>query len=263
MAFVRLLIILLLFASLAEPAPGPFLTHSEWVMAILTFIYVCVSIGMWRTIRKQATHMETQTQHMGSQVAEMKAAGEQTGKLIEQSAKQVAELQTLAQAAKENATAANLNAQSIINAERAWVLCKIKSYNEQYAQQRNFACVVVNCGHTPAEIIGIQEQRTFYAVSTELSLPPDYGLETRLTQRRLLAPNEEWEFDQIAIDQELPKDVWDEVRNSRMRYWYYGRVLYQDTVNRKTTHESMFCYFFSPTIQKFIPGGPYEYTLYT
>ncbi len=276
--------------------PKPWLTHAEWVMAILTGIYVVftgvyvlISLLTLRTIKRQGKHAEDeaianaaqfqrQLAVMEAQVTEMQAgriqAGEKTDKLIEQAEYQaeallsaaeiavthasattsVAEATRLnAQVGQATASAALLNAQAVINAERAWIIPKMKKITDNLS-----VLILTNFGKTPGEIVGIDRRDLFPNRLDDLPADPNYGPETRFQQMRILCAGEQWDFESTSLD--VVPDM-TPILTSVQRFVVAYRVRYLDLL--KHPHESRVCYFWSPPLREFIPAGHPEWTKYT
>jgi hypothetical protein len=156
--------------------------------------------------------------------------------------------------AKKTADAALLNAQAVINAERAWIIPKMK----KLSGGTTFMLTLFNFGKTPAEIVGVDHRDLFPDKLDDLPLEPDYGLETRFMQMRILCANEEWPYEATSLD--VVPDM-KPIRASTQRFVVAYRVRYLDLL--KNPHESRVCYFWSPMLEDFIPAGPPAWTQYT
>lgn len=163
---------------------------------------------------------------------------------------------------RKTADAALLNAEAVISAERAWVFSKMEKLGREH-----FILKVSNNGKTPAEIIDIKQQETWTDLTDiekrELPIPPNYGLDTRFVQPRIIVPGGSFIYDTTVLGQVLPEDVLEEFRRSKKRYFIYGRIQYKDLIDRAKVRETGFCYFWSPLLDEFLIGGPSEYTYYT
>src|SRR5579864_2614586 len=89
----------------------PAWSDAFWSNWALVLVGIAASYLALRSLRI----IKTQTRHTEQQVKEMQASSKQTDKLIEQAAKQAA-------AAKDAANSALVNAQAVVNSERAWVM---------------------------------------------------------------------------------------------------------------------------------------------
>lgn len=213
--------------------------------------------------------------HASDQVQALIIAGEvaqthanATQLLVEAASKNVGFSELNAQAARENAMAAKaaaeaamLSSRAIMDAERAIIVCKFKASDTLHMLS------ISNCGRTPAHIKDVKFIRRFPLISDEPHLPddPDYGLPTQFLHARILCAGELWEaadWCTMMSPTELTEQMFKEITSGRRRYYIFGRVDYKD-VFRDITHETGFCFFYSPPLREFIIGGPPEYTKYT
>lgn len=163
-------------------------------------------------------------------------------------------------AAKNSAEAALLNAKAVINSERAWVFCHWR----KNINSSGCSLFMQNHGRTPAEIIDVvQRDRIADLVpwddnaSDMLPYTPDYGQETILIHSRVLPQAETWTPPEWEVPtHKMPPQ-------GRKSFFFYGKVRYRDVLPNSEIHETCFCYFWSPTICRFIIGGPPAYTKYT
>jgi hypothetical protein len=118
--------------------------HDPWFIAsvIATLLLVLAAGGTLRVLWRQ-------TNEIAEQVALMKEAATQTNRLIEQ--------------AQKSADAAFLNAQAIVNAERAWIHITLAMHSISL-----YSINVTNHGKTPARILDYQ-----FSIK---SLPADMGI---------------------------------------------------------------------------------------
>ncbi len=167
-----------------------------------------------------------------------------------------------AEAAEQAALAAKVSADAVTNAERAWVFSAMDKLGTE-----SFSLKFTNYGKTPAEIIDIKQQETWTELmdpdKRELPIPPNYGLETKFIQPRIIVPGKFFVYDNTALASVLPEEIYSQIKTGRKRYFIYGRVQYRDLIDRARMRETGFCYFWSPVLDEFIIGGPSEYTYYT
>jgi hypothetical protein len=167
-----------------------------------------------------------------------------------------------AEAAETAALAAKANADAVVNAERAWVFSAMEKLGPE-----SFSLKFTNHGKTPAEVIDIKQRETWTELmdpdKRELPVPPDYGLETKFVQPRIIVPGKFFVYDNTMLASVLPGEIYSQLKTSRKRYFIYGRVRYRDLIDRTRVRETGFCYFWSPLLDEFIIGGPSEYTYYT
>ncbi len=167
-----------------------------------------------------------------------------------------------ADAAKEAALAAKVNADAVVNAERAWVFAAMEKHGPE-----SFSLKFTNHGKTPAEVTDIKKRETWTELldpdKRELPVPPDYGPETKLAQPRIIVPGKFFVYEGTNLATVLPEEIYTELKQSRKRYFICGRIQYRDLIDRTKIRETGFCYFWSPLLDEFIIGGPSEYTYYT
>ncbi len=162
------------------------------------------------------------------------------------------------------ARAARNSANALVNAERPWVVPRIKKVVKVIdtifvdgpdagkpcrKPVTYFTFSIKNYGRSPAEVIAIRGAHyphlSYKGIDGGLTDPPHYGLETMYRQVVILAPKQRW----APIDVEL--NIWaltsmnellqKEIESYKAHYIFYGVVLYRDFFNRAATHESRFC----------------------
>jgi hypothetical protein len=270
------------------------LTISEWVqdiialaLAIITSIYVGITAGMSKKISRQADIMELQAHNAAEQVIAaqgsnnrishqislMQVANDQTKIMIE-------ETRANADAARDSAKTALLNARAIINAERPWLFIEIKTIADPRdmpgitPKSMAFSVKFKNWGKTPAEIVGFDHHPDCRDNTDDLPLPPTYSLDGEvMAHTRMVPPGETWcpPEDYFRPDTFLVGDQWTEIRHSKKRFIYWGRIQYRDLIEESKTihelkrdgpvtiHETCFCYFWSPRLNEFLITGPLGY----
>jgi hypothetical protein len=101
---------------------------------------------------------------------------------------QLTEMEKAANAAKDSADAALLNAQALINAERAWLLVELRRYADEA-----FSFIIKNHGRTPAEITLVKHLETFAATLSGFKPDERYDEPAELLYKKVLAQGESWE----------------------------------------------------------------------
>jgi hypothetical protein len=74
------------------------------------------------------------------------------------------------------------------------------------------------------------------------------------------------------LDQSFTSEQWADIKTSRQRAMYWGRLRYRDLLEQplsihavtggetvKGIHEARFCYFYSPALEEFLMAGPPGY----
>jgi hypothetical protein len=183
-------------------------------------------------------------------------------------------LEQLATAASDNAKAALLNAEALINAERPWIMVQIKKHApENNASKATFQFIAFNFGKTPARIVYCDEPQTECLTNpdNELTIPPNYRSGV-LFRERFLAPRDNFAIGTLNPSAaNIEMDMATAARNRNvsveaMRLVAYGKIEYRDGVS-PCLHKTSFCYMHTGE-DDFIGGelilcGPREYNLWT
>lgn len=98
----------------------------------------------------------------------------------------------------------------------------------------------------------------------ELAVPPNYGLDARFEQIRVLGPGEPWEFPDytLTLSSDLGPEMTSDIKSNKLRYVVYGVVKYKDVFG-PDIHHTGFCYAYNPFLDELLPYGPTEYTTFT
>jgi hypothetical protein len=241
------------------------------VLVVVGFIGIVVAICTLKVIGKQVAEMRRQVDLTFGQ---LRAMHEQ---ITEMSA-QTSALERSVKATQDNATAAKESADALVNAERPWISARIRKRIEKIPTVIGgvhttqlvtfFDFVLTNHGKTPALIKSVRvwakHSRTVDGDFSEIE-EPDYGLATVLAQVRLLAPNEEWVYDNpppLTLFHLTP-DEKGNIQTGMRHYVYWGVVSYIGQFRPDNPHETRFCYTYFPHLENYRPSGPSQYTRYT
>jgi|SRR5580704_1344361 hypothetical protein len=257
------------FHELRAPANLPNL-----LLVVVGVVGIAVALLTLRTINNQVVEMRRQVDLTFGQLRAMYET------IAEMSA-QTNVLEKSVAAAEKNAAAAKDSAVALINAERPWVTATIrKTVVKGAPYKRNdlpqdlykhdvshFNFFLKNLGRIPAEIIAIRgdPQITDEGIDGGLSQTdePDYGLPVVLQHAKMLAPQEEWEYDaQLTLFHYTPKQM-ERIRTMKDHIIFKGVVLYKDALSPDVTHETRFCYTYLQGLDDYHPSGPRQYTRYT
>ena len=216
-----------------------------------------VGVGVWGVWMAKET-----LGAIKKQLTEIQNASKQTDEIIKQAQKQAHSTMEAAQAAKQSADAAALNAQAIINSERPWVFIHaVKPDNSPGRTVARF--VATNRGRTPAEIAVI---RTSFAFGNPDALPdfPSYPLSNlEWTHKKYLATNdtaEVFNFDCGAI---ISDEQWKKMLKEKKVVIFYGQIVYRNLITR-AEHETRFCYWLTMSMEaNLVVGGPPEWNKHT
>lgn len=204
---------------------------SFWVSTVLALsgiLGIGVALGSLKAIKRQAEIMERQAN-------EAKAAGAESLKIAV----------AAAEAAQKSASAALLNAQAFINAERPWILAIVKSVDGPIG---GFNVYVRNKGRTPALITGVFLGCVIINQMGELPEPPTYG-PGNVHKDRIIVPGQlarvHW-FDETIfkhmLNDQLPLDDHSVVR------FVFGKITYRDLANpdKSLIHETRWIGMYQP-----------------
>jgi hypothetical protein len=154
-----------------------------------------------------------------------------------------------------------LNAQAVINAERAQIVCKWNKNSETL-----FSLGIYNCGRTPAHLVDFKFISRVLKTGEDLPEKPSYALITQFEQERILCAGDNWHPQDFFVTMstlDIGDDWYKGIHDNSLRRWIYGRIQYRDVFKPEPIHETGFCFFYSPIRDEFIVGGPSEYTKFT
>jgi hypothetical protein len=226
--------------------PRPFLTHGEWVMSALTFVYVLLTGFYAWTSHKTLTALEDQGRH----------AKEESEARDREFAQQL-------KVSQDTAAAALQSSQTAINAERAWILVKFE-VTGQAPRNAHIHFQGKNWGRTPAEISRCSVTYLPYANESELPEEAPYH-KTELKYPKHVAPSESFPIGDgpSLLDMEFTDELWEDMNKKDQRLFFIGHVVYKDLISR-ADHETRFCFFLSrqPGVG-LIMTGPRHYNQHT
>lgn len=223
----------------AAPAPWSWQEQVAWganiVLAILGYVGIMMCVSLLKKIGRQTEYAET-----------------------------------AANAAAASAQAALLNAQSVVHAERPWILISVESSR---SQENSFTVVATNRGKTPAEIISTLERTRIVVDERRLPATPEYKA-VKLDSPQvpvILLPGE---FTAIqSFSREDVKELCDsEERLRRIETWeeklyLYGKIIYKDLISPpgSQVHETNWCCWYIHGRQNsgLVMAGPQEYNSHT
>jgi hypothetical protein len=220
--------------------PKPFLSHAEWIMAILTAIYVLITAFYALVSHKTLDAIERQAEDQAKTSAE-----------------QIKLAHEAAEAAQKSASAALLNAQAMISAERPWIVVVAHENGKG-----DFTFNARNYGRTPAEIVSFSSEITFVEDDVQnLPASPSYSF-AYLADVTILVPMREgaadanefgllWYAADAYLDQ-MSKQKVEAIKQGKLRYAFYFKVVYRNTLNKAGVHipnyETCKCFWYSPVV---------------
>jgi len=162
-------------------------------------------------------------------------------------------LETQTKAARDAAEAARLNAQAIINAERAWVVIRV-----EYVAPYEFNFRAVNVGKTPAKITGIYSSQVAIRRGQEFEVTPEYDKgESLISSPPCFLPATDgtiiWRCNLTDLRGTRTVEEWiDDYKRGLYSVTIYGKITYYDTLEAspKEPHVTKWLYWHVP-----IPGA--------
>lgn len=248
---------LILFASDSNQAPQQWLTRGEWVMSVLTLVYVLLTGFYALTSHRTLKALEGQGAHAK---AEAKARDEQFAQQL--------------QVSQNAANAALLNATAIINSERPWIVVTlIRHENAKYyfkgGEQEVFGIrytpVFKNYGRTLAQIISIRICSRVINSIESLPAVPEYvdGLPAAFQNALLIIPRGRWKDEYTDVSVIVLPEQFENIKSGRQLFICFGRIEYRDVLKPDVLHETRFSFVYRYRINDFVIEGPSGYTKYT
>ena len=172
---------------------------------------------------------------------------------------------------RKSAQAALLNAQAVINSERAWILVKNivgpKDWWDPNDPAYTAGAVMqfAVCGNTPARINGASFEikrvptKSAYPLIPDLPEEPVYPPQSDSAEipenGRILPPRDRFSVDLILNPPLLCEQEWNDIWDRKVCICAYGYVRYTDAFDRK--HETRVCYVYeiSPGIITAVDGS--------
>lgn len=227
--------------------PLPEWRRPEWVMVYVTLVYSFFTFLMWVTIRRQANLLERQINEARDAADSSSTLAESTLKAIERQGLSMRRQTTVL---RKSAEAALLNAQAVVNAERAVLLFKVrKEPLPGVPGSSQFHIEIVNYGNAPARRIEISKPiHATMLLSDFVAKPPDYGdgpedeLEATL---EWLAPKEAWPVTTFVPSRHRDAVI-DASRRANLapgqiENMIYGQVTYYDGISPEKRY-SRYCF---------------------
>jgi hypothetical protein len=177
-------------------------------------------------------------------------------------------LKELAGAAADNAKAAKLSAQAVVNAERAWlVIGFVKTNNTDTGALSEFGFTCRNPGKTPATVKRID--MGYRVVKDPLDLPIPMKEEdlipVKLPDRNFIVSTDGFTLDAKVNPEEIlfdKKGTGGFIVDIEFAV-FYGRIVYQDVFDSKEPRETRWCFSYDIVNEAFVRAGPDEYNSHT
>ena len=202
-----------------QPELKPLLSHGEWVMGVLTAIYVLISFFSFRAIQRQADIAAD------SAVAANNAAT----------------------AAQDAARAAERNTEALMNIERPWLIVTGVRYDllptttpDGRSENRSHVHVSFqNFGRSPAWPVAQSGRLKAFNKPADLPEEPDYGTTEQIESYGIvLPPNAEGSILDLPLEGE--ESDFSRVIHGELFWFAYGFLAYRGIFGR--IHETHFCF---------------------
>jgi hypothetical protein len=162
-------------------------------------------------------------------------------------AEQTSQTRVAAEATREAAKAALLNAQAVINAERPWILVVIEP---DTSQMGGFNVYFTNKGRTPAIVLGAFIGCAAVEDMGKLPLVATYGPGNMVQTRMVIHGERVWAtwFDSRMFKQILGPDFLGAIGDNQV--FVFGKVIYRDLLNpdTKLLHETRWIGLYQPPV---------------
>ena len=190
--------------------------------------------------------------------------------LLKKIERQTAFGEVAAEAAAKTAHAVLLNAQSLVQSERPWILISIEPSR---SAENSFTVMATNRGRAPARITATAEQAMIAVDEKYLPIPPEYDRDDSKapTVPIILVPGESTAVKSFSRDEVKPLCDSEE-RFRRIETWeekifLYGRVTYVDLISLPDdgVHETNWCCWYIHGRQNsgMVIAGTHEYNSHT
>ncbi len=168
-----------------------------------------------------------------------------------------------AKAASDNAAAALLNAQVVVNSERPWIVISIEPHR---TVSGNFVFRATNKGRTLADFESGTFDFSFDSYPANVPTPPDYYGTFNAPNQTLIMPDDGFDIQPAGSNPEsMIKDAGktEQMKLGNQFLLFYGRIIYRDVFSREgkdpIRHETRWCYCFDIFRRQFVRTGPDVY----
>ena len=194
-----------------------FLTHGEWVMAVLTAIYVCLTGWYVRVAHRTLKTIQSQADAAQTQFAQQ------------------------LEVAREAANAARRNAMALINVERAWILVKL---HNRMPPSQNYNVVVSNTGKTMALLEHFSLRWGVTAPDSD-KLPELTDAESKDMNIFILADKEDWIIETVELSHYF-SERWSSLSAGTQLGIVEVSLRYADVVGGEAKHLTRMVYLLNP-----------------
>jgi len=227
--------------NIPAPAPAPWALHdriswvSHLVLAIMGYIGIVLALSALKKIERQTRSVESS-----------------------------------AAAAADQARAALLTAQAIIDSERPWISITVEPY---LTDTNSFVITATNRGRSPAQIVTTVDQHKFAIDERQLPAVPDYQQNSEgFPPVPIILLSGESTAIKAFRREDLKGICESDERLRRVESWedkvfIYGKIIYRDLIAHpdNRTHETTWCCWYIHGRQKsgLVIAGPPGYNLHT
>jgi len=158
-------------------------------------------------------------------------------------AEQTQQTRNAAEAGLDSANAARLNAQSLVNSERPWLIAEAVKNSQM---PHFYEIQITNCGRTPARFISGDAAHNFVERPDLLPVPPIYSSPFTIPKQVLIATGKGFP---IPHGYSIPH-LLDIPEAANKTLIVYGRIIYEDTIIPNLTHETRWCFGYVPATRE-------------
>jgi hypothetical protein len=264
-----------------QPVPWTLPERVAWAanLVLVVFAYVGIMLAIW-SLRKveqlaalaDAAAESSRSAMEGTQatVDGVKAAVEGVKLAIDGMRSAVEAAQASARASAETSQAALLYAQSIVQAERPWVLVSVEP---TLGAENSFTVTATNRGRSPARITAVIDAVAIAADEGALPKAPEFAEDEKRPPMAplILLPGESAGVKVFAREDAKTasgnEEAFKKVENWEEKLYLFGRILYNDLLAPpgKEGHQTGWCCWYIHGRQKsgLVSAGPPEYNAHT
>jgi len=182
--------------------------------------------------------------------------------------RQIVCAESAAAAAAVSAEAAFLSAQTIVDAERPWLVITVEPSPRI---ENSFTVMATNRGRTPATIVATAEKIKIVVDETLLPTPPEYGEPGAPRAPIILLPGESTPIKSFSREEGKgiceTEETFTRVANWEEKAFIYGKIIYRDLIapRDKQLHETAWCcwYIHGRNKSGLVIAGPPDYNSHT
>jgi hypothetical protein len=182
--------------------------------------------------------------------------------------RQVVCAENAAAAAAVSAESALLNVQTMVDAERPWLVVTVEPSPRI---ENSFTVMATNRGRTPASIVATAEKIKIVVDETNLPTTPEYGEPGAPRAPIILLPGESTPIKSFSREEGKgiceTEETFKRVANWEEKAFIYGKIVYRDLISPrdKQLHETAWCcwYIHGRNKSGLVIAGPPDYNSHT